>query len=95
MYFHLLILALVNTHKVYVMQNIESSNQSMPLSTFLKAVVKDLVGTRPRIQVEGVSPSHSSVTIKHFLEYTEATSSRNHAQLECKVCSKKKKADYY
>ena len=66
-------LALVNAHKVYVMQNIEPSNQSMPLSAFLKAVIKDLVGTRPQIQVEGVSPSHSSVSIRHFLEYNEAT----------------------
>ena len=91
MYFHLPSLALVNAHKVYLMQNIEPSNQSMPLSTFLMAVVRDLVGTRLRIQVEDVSPSHSSVSIKHFLEYTEATSSRNHPQLECKVCSKKRR----
>ena len=55
-YFHLLSLALVNAHKIYVMQNIEPSNQAMPLSTFLKAVVRDLVGTRLRIQVEDVSP---------------------------------------
>ena len=90
-YFHLLSLALVNAHKVYVMQNIEPSNQSMPLSTFLKAVIRDLVGTRPRIQVEDVSLSHSSVSIKYFLEYTEATSIRSHAQLECKICSKKRR----
>ena len=45
-YFHLPSLALVNAHKVYVLQNIEPSNQSMPLSTFLMAVVRDLVSGR-------------------------------------------------
>ena len=48
-YFHLLSLTLVNAHKVYVMQNNEPSSQSMALSAFLKAVIEDLVETRPRI----------------------------------------------
>ena len=55
MYFHLLSLALVNATKHYVMQNSEPSNQLMPLSAFLKAAIKELVGTRSRIQVEGLS----------------------------------------
>ena len=55
-YFHLLSLALVNAHKHYVTQNSEHSNQSMPMSAFLKAAINELVKTRSRIQVEGLAP---------------------------------------
>ena len=73
------------------MQNNEPSNQSMPLSALSKAVIKKLVAMLPHIQVEGASSSRSSVSIRHFEEHNEASSSMDHAQLECKVCSKKKR----
>ena len=62
LYFDLLSLALVNALKHYVMQNSKPSNQSMPLSAFLKVAINELVKTRSRIQVEGLSLSHNSVS---------------------------------
>ena len=89
LYFHLISLALVNAHKLYNMQN-ERNNQSMPLCDFL-AAIDDLIGSSPRFLVEGVSPSPIQASNQHFPERTEATTSKRHAQLKCKVCAKKRK----
>ena len=62
LYFGLLSLALVNALKRYAMQNSEPSNQSLPLSAFLKAAINELVKTKSRTQVEGLSLSHNSVS---------------------------------
>ena len=90
LYFHLISLALVNAHKLYKMQN-GRNNRSMPLSDFLLAAIDDLIGRSPRALAEGVSPSPVQVSNQHFPERTEATASKRHAQLECIVCSKRRK----
>ena len=90
LYFHLISLALVNAHKLYNMQN-GRNNRSMPLSDFMLAAIDDLIGRSPRALAEGVSPSPVEVSNQHFPERTEATASKRHAQLECVVCSKRRK----
>ena len=90
LYFHLISLALVNAHKLYKMLN-ERNNRSMPLSNFWLAAIDDLIGRSSRALAEGVSPSPVQVSNQHFPERTEATASKRHAQLECIVCSKRRK----